>query len=284
MGGAMKSMKLRVVWVLVGMGLAVLLSVGFMGSEQSVSAQVATAADPVFVGAGDIASCASAGDEATANLLDTIPGTVYTTGDNAYQSGTALEFANCYGPSWGRPTIKDRTHPAIGNHEYYSTANASCYFYYFGAANVSYDATTKGYYSYDLGEWHVVALNSMCEQVDGCGATSPMVTWLEQDLAANPKTCTLAYFHYPLFSSGRHGDEPEIQTHVRPTWDALYAAGADVVISAHDHDYERFAPQDPMGNLDPERGITEFVVGTGGRDLYEWPVNSDEVFIPKKTA
>src|SRR5215204_7008137 len=131
-GGAMKAMKLRVVWVLVGLGLAMLLSVGFMGSEQSVSAQVAIAADPVFVGAGDIASCTSEGDEATANLLDTIPGTVYTTGDNAYETGTATEFTECYDPSWGRH--KARTRPAVGNHEYYSTTNASGYFGYFGAA------------------------------------------------------------------------------------------------------------------------------------------------------
>jgi acid phosphatase type 7 len=300
---AMESMKCikRGVSVLMGIGLAMLLSVLFFGSGGSVSAQDAT--DPVLVGAGDIATPGDDddADSETAQLVldilgEEVPGTVtvFTAGDNAYESGTEEEFENGYDPTWGRPEILGRTYPTLGNHEYYgphSPEKASAYFDYFGAAGrvVSYDAeedpeSTKGYYSYDLGEWHVVALNSMCEQVDGCGATSPMVTWLEQDLAANPKTCTLAYFHYPLFSSGRHGDEPEIQTHVRPTWDALYAAGADVVISAHDHDYERFAPQDPMGNLDPERGITEFVVGTGGRDLYEWPVNSDEVFIPKKNS
>jgi acid phosphatase type 7 len=114
-----------------------------------------------------------------------------------------------------------------------------------------------------LGEWHVVALNSMCEYVGGCDATSPMVTWLEQDLAANPTTCTVAYFHHPLFSSGQHGNELKM----RPTWDALYAAGADVVVSGHDHDYERFAPQTPSGVADPELGIREFVVGTGGAGL-----------------
>jgi acid phosphatase type 7 len=194
----MKSMKGRVVWVLVGMGLAMLLSVEVMGPEQSVSAQVATAADPVFVGAGDIASCTSEGDEATANLLATIPGTVYTTGDNAYESGTASEFAKCYAPSWGRSTIKERTYPTVGNHEY-EKAGASGYFDYFGARAGD---PTKGYYSYNLGQWHVVALNSMCEKVGGCDATSPMVTWLKDDLAANPRTCTLAYFHHPLFSSG----------------------------------------------------------------------------------
>jgi hypothetical protein len=260
MGGAMKSMKLRVVWVLVGMGLAMLLSVGVLGSEESVSAQVATAADPVFVGAGDIASCNSQGDEATANLLDTIPGYVYTTGDNAYESGTATEFANCYTPSWGRSSIKDRTYPAVGNHEY-QTEGARGYFDYFGARAGD---PTKGYYSYTLGEWHMVALNSMCEKVGGCGATSPMVRWLKDDLAANLKTCTLAYFHHPLFSSGSsHGGNSKM----KPSWEVLYAANADVVLNGHVHNYERFAPQTPSGVADPEQGIREFVVGTGGKSL-----------------
>jgi hypothetical protein len=262
-GGEMKSRKLRVVWVLVGMGLAMLLSVEFMGSEQSVSAQVAIAADPVFVGAGDIASCNSGGDEATANLLDTIPGTVYTTGDNAYVSGTATEFEECYTPSWGRPTIKDRTYPTVGNHEY-KTEGASGYFDYFGTRAGD---PTKGYYSYNLGEWHMVALNSMCEKVGGCSATSPMVTWLKEDLAANPRTCTLAYFHHPLFSSGSsHGGNPKM----KPSWEVLYAADADVVLNGQVHNYERFAPQTPSGVADAEQGIREFVVGTGGKSLHSF--------------
>lgn len=215
-------------------------------------------ADPVLVGAGDIARCSSPGAEATAKLLDGIPGTVYTTGDNAYESGTASEFANCYDPTWGRH--KARTKPSPGNHEYY-TPRASGYFGYFGAAAGD---PSKGYYSYDLGEWHVVSLNSMCEDVGGCGATSPMVTWLKKDLAANPKSCTLAYFHHPLFSSGEHGNNAKM----RPTWDALYAARADVVLNGHDHDYERFAPQSPGGEADAARGIREFVVGTGGGSHY----------------
>jgi len=248
------------VWVLVGM--AILLSVGVLGSEKSVSAQVAT--DPVFVGAGDIASCTSTGDEATAKLLDTIPGTVYTTGDNAYESGTASEFENCYAPSWGRPTIEERTYPTLGNHEYYSTANADGYFGYFGAGRVSYDASTKGYYSYNLGEWHVVALKSMCEKVGGCDATSPMVTWLKQDLAANPRTCTLAYFHHPLFGSGNVSGG---SSKMKLSWEVLYAANADVVLNGHNHNYQRFAPQTPSGEADPVQGIREFVVGTGGRSL-----------------
>jgi len=221
--------------------------------------------DPVFVGAGDIASCASSGDEATANLLDGIPGTVYTLGDNAYNSGTDAEFANCYDPSWGRH--KARTKPSVGNHEY-QTAGASGYYNYFGDVASPTEPgcriNCKGYYSYDLGAWHIVALNSMCENVGGCGASSTMVTWLQGDLAAHPSSCTLAYWHHPVFSSGSaHGNDPKMI----PSWDALYAAGADVVLSGHDHDYERFAPQKSSGEADSTRGIREFVVGTGGRSL-----------------
>jgi acid phosphatase type 7 len=225
--------------------------------------------DPVFVGAGDIASCASSGDEATANLLDGIPGTVYTLGDNAYDSGTSAEFANCYNPSWGRHIA--RTKPSVGNHEY-QTAGASGYYNYFGDAASPTDppgcrVNCKGYYSYNLGAWHIIALNSMCENVGGCGASSTMVTWLKGDLAANPSSssCTLAYWHHPVFSSGSaHGNNPKMI----PSWDALDAAGADVVLSGHDHDYERFAPQTSSGVAPPAGGgIREFVVGTGGRSL-----------------
>jgi len=216
--------------------------------------------DPVLVGAGDIASCSSSGDEATAKLLGEMPAaTIFTAGDNVYEDGTVSEFSNCYDPSWGRH--KARTKPTVGNHEY-QTAGASGYYGYFGTAAGDPD---KGYYSYDLGEWHIISLNSMCEEVGGCGATSPMVSWLKQDLAANPSSCTLAIFHLPLFSSGsEHGNDPKM----RPSWDALYSAGADVVVNGHDHDYERFAPQTPGGAADPAQGIREFVVGTGGDSLY----------------
>jgi acid phosphatase type 7 len=218
-----------------------------------------TVSDPVLVGAGDIAGCDTTGDEATAKLLDSISGTVFAAGDNAYNSGTSSQFKKCYVPSWGRH--KARTKPIAGNHEYL-TPDASGYFNYFGSAAGD---PKKGYYSYNRGEWHIVALNSMCENVGGCGSTSPMVKWLKNDLASNPKTCTLAYFHYPLFSSGsEHGNQPKM----KPIWEALYAANADVVISGHDHDYERFAPQRPDGTLDTKRGIREFVVGTGGKSHY----------------
>jgi hypothetical protein len=216
--------------------------------------------DPVVVGAGDIASCQSSGDEATAKLVDDMPNaTVFTLGDNVYEDGTAAEFSDCYDPSWGR--FKTRTKPSVGNHEYQTTEDSG-YFGYFGAAAGD---PQEGYYSYDLGEWHVVALNSMCGQVGGCGAGSPMVSWLKDDLATNPDACTVAYFHHPLFSSGsEHGNDPRM----RPIWDALYEGDADVVLNGHDHDYERFAPQTPEGIADPSRGIREFVVGTGGDSLY----------------
>jgi len=232
--------------------LSVLVASGFFAGDSAQAASV------TMVGAGDIASCGSSGDEATAKLLNGISGTVFTTGDNVYGEGTASQFKNCYGPSWGRH--KARTKPSVGNHEYL-TAGASGYYSYFGSAA---GGPSRGYYSYDRGDWHVVVLNSMCEKVGGCGATSPMLGWLRRDLAANPARCTLAYFHHPLFSSGEHGD----QTKMRPAWNALYAADADVVVNGHDHSYERFAPQRPDGTRDRERGIREFVVGTGGASHY----------------
>jgi hypothetical protein len=211
----------------------------------------------VLVGAGDIADCTGlAGAEATAKLLEAIPGTVMAVGDLAYPDGTQENFA-CYDKTWGR--VKARTRPAVGNHEFHSTG-ATYYFSYFGAAAGD---PTKGYYSYDLGAWHIIALNSECEQIGGCQAGSAEEKWLRADLAAHPAACTLAYFHKPLFSSGgTHGDAPEF----RPFWQALYDADADVVVNGHDHDYERFAPQNPAGEVDAARGIREFVVGTGGKN------------------
>jgi acid phosphatase type 7 len=225
----------------------------------------------MVVAAGDIATCYSEGDEATAELLEDIEGTVLTLGDNVYPDGTAEDFRECYEPSWGE--FKGRTKPIVGNHEYH-TEGAAGYFGYFGAAAGDPD---EGYYSYDLGGWHVVALNSNCEEVGGCDASSPQARWLEAELAANgDKACTLAYFHDPLFSSGEvHGSSPE----VKPLWETLYEAGADVVLNGHEHNYERFAPQDAEGEADPERGIRQFVVGTGGRSHYPIvaPIANSEV-------
>jgi hypothetical protein len=228
--------------------------------------------DPVVVAAGDIASCESEGDEATADLLAHTEGTVLTLGDNVYGGGTLEEFTDCYGPSWGR--YKDRTKPSPGNHDY-NSEGAEGYFDYFDGEAIG--DPEEGYYTYDLGAWHLVALNSNCVEVGGCDASSPQVRWLEADLAENAdERCTLAYWHHPLFSSGEaHGSTPE----VKPLWETLYKAGADVILSGHEHNYERFAPQDADGEADPERGIREFVVGTGGKSHYPIvdPIANSEV-------
>jgi hypothetical protein len=215
--------------------------------------------DPVLVGAGDIAGCNLDGDEATARLIDGIDGTVFTAGDNVYDSGSADEFRNCYDPTWGR--FKDRTRPAAGNHDW-ATEDARGYRDYFGDRALNSDGDT--WYSYDLGAWHVVVLDANCDRVEGCGPDSDQGRWLAADLAATDPFCTLAIWHQPRFSSGdEHGNDASVD----PFWRALYAAGADVVVNGHDHDYERFAPQDPDGNEDRDRGIREFVVGTGGAAL-----------------
>jgi hypothetical protein len=211
----------------------------------------------VLVGAGDIADCNDlSGAEATAKLLDKIPGTVMAVGDLAYPDGSKENF-ECYDKTWGR--AKSRTRPAPGNHEFHFSG-AKPYFDYFGAA--AGDRKT-GYYSYELAAWHIIVLNSECNDIGGCESGSPQEKWLRADLAAHPSACTLAYWHKPLFSSGNaHGNEPT----VKPLWQALYEANAEIVINGHDHDYERFAPQNSDGAADASRGIREFVVGTGGKN------------------
>jgi hypothetical protein len=241
---------MRTVWLLVGL---VVFSSSLLILSLSID-ENAQAGDPVLVGAGDIATCKQQGDEATAKLLANISGTVFTLGDNVYENGTAAEFANCYGPSWG--TFKYRTKPSVGNHEY-NTAGATGYFGYFGAKAGD---PSKGYYSYNMGSWHIVVLNSNCWKV-ACAAGSTQERWLRADLAAHPSKCTLAYFHHPRFSSGGNNIE------VAPFWKALYEAGAEVVLSGHVHAYERFAPQNPSGMADSAKGIREFIVGTGGKNL-----------------
>lgn len=223
-----------------------------------------TQQEVVLIGAGDIADCIDlSGAEATAKLLEANPGTVMALGDLAYPNGAPEDF-KCYDKTWGR--VKDRTRPAVGNHEFHST-RASYYFEYFGSA--AGDPKT-GYYSYDLGTWHIVVLNSECTEVSGCEAGSPEEKWLRADLAAHPSGCTLAYFHKPRFSSGlNHGNDPEVGAF----WQALYDYNAELILNGHDHDYERFAPQDPNGNADPKRGIREFVVGTGGKNLREFGIH-----------
>lgn len=226
--------------------------------------------DPVFVGAGDIASCTAPGDEATATLLDGIAGTVFTAGDNAYPNGAPGEFTNCYDPTWGR--VLARTRPATGNHDY-NTTGATGYYGYFGAA--AGDAS-KGYYSYNLGAWHIIVLNSNCWAVGGCGAGSLQEQWLRLDLAASPTACALAIWHHPRFSSGTtHGSDVTYQAF----WQALYDLGADVVINGHEHNYERFALQNPSAVADPAHGIREFVIGSGGVSHYTFgtPLPRSEV-------
>lgn len=220
----------------------------------------ASSAAVTLVGAGDIASCSSTGDEATAALLDGIPGTVFTLGDNVYDNGTPTEFANCYGPSWGRPLIKDRTRPVPGNHEY-NTPNAAGYYGYFGA---SAGDPTKGYYAYDAGTWRVYVLNSNCAAIGGCSAGSAQEQWLRTDLAANPRTCVIGLWHHARFSSGSHGSSPATEA----LYQALYDHDADLALVGHDHHYERFGPQTATGTLDNTRGIVQIVVGTGGRSHY----------------
>lgn len=202
----------------------------------------------VLIAAGDVASCSSDGDEATARLLDRLPGTVAVLGDLAYERGTAAEFARCYGPSWGRQ--RRRTRPAPGNHEY-GTAGAAAYFRYFGRAV----GPPRGYYAYSLGAWRVLVLNTNCGPAGGCGRGSPQERWLRGELARNRGRCLLAYGHHPRWSSGLHGPDMSID----PLWRALAAGGAELYLAGHDHHYERFRAQS---------GVRQFVVGTGGRSLY----------------
>ena len=212
---------------------------------------------PVLAGAGDISSCSLTADSATATLLDKTPGTVFAAGDLAYETGSAAQFKNCYGPTWG--WLKNRTRPAPGNHDY-GTAGAAPYFAYFGQRA---GTPGQGWYAYDLGTWRIYSLNSNCTAIGGCGAGSPQEQWLKADLTAHPTQCVAAVWHHPLFSSGQHGNNPSVAA----LWQDLYDAGAELVLNGHDHDYERFAPQAPDGTADPTAGIREFVVGTGGASL-----------------
>jgi hypothetical protein len=245
-----------------------------------IARQVAAAADPVIAAAGDIA-CDPADSQfdngngtgthcaqkATSNLLVGHGySAVLSLGDNQYYCGSLAAYNAVYGPSWGR--VKAITRPVVGNHEYLtsgataatgcnaSNAGAAGYFSYFGSAA---GLPGKGYYSFDVGSWHLIALNSNCVQAGGCKARSPQGLWLAADLAAHQSQCLLAYWHIPLFSSGGRANGGTQQL-----WQELYAARADVILNGHDHIYERFAPQSPTGAADPVNGIRQFTVGTGG--------------------
>jgi hypothetical protein len=230
----------------------------------------AASADPVVAAAGDIAcgtgSLGICAQQATSDALATVnPDAVILLGDDQYEYGTLADFTSYFGPTWGR--WKAITHPAPGNHEY-ETVGAAGYFDYFngvGNATGAAGARGKGYYSWDLGAWHVIALNSNCYDAGGCGVGDPQEQWLRADLAAHPTSCTLAYWHHPRWSSDSVvGSDPD----VGPLVQALYDYRADLVLAGHAHTYERFAPQNPSGQLDTSRGLTEIISGTGGKSEF----------------
>jgi hypothetical protein len=233
----------------------------------------AAAADPVIAAAGDIA-CAPPGTRtsrqchqaATANLLAGATA-VLPVGDEQYNCGQLSAFNQVYDPSWGR--FKSISHPVVGDNEYAgngcSTPGASGYYTYFGdrasPRQPGCTSTCQGYYSYNVGSWHVVALNSECTQpgVGGCSATSPQTQWLKNDLANNNSTCELAYFHRPYFS-----DKGGTVAKVKQLFTALYNGGADVLLVGHQHIYERFRLQNPSGAA-AANGVRQFIAGTGGK-------------------
>ena len=231
---------------------------GLLGLVTGNAGQPVANGPAVLIAAGDIADCNEDGDSATATLVEGMPGTVIALGDNAYEVGSSSDYAQCYGPTWG--AFKSRTRPVPGNHEY-GSPGALPYFRYFGA-----DAgdAGRGYYAFELGSWRMYALNSNCDNIGGCGRTSAQYAWLTADLAAHPASCVAAYWHHPRWSSGMHGNQSRMQA----IWEALFRAGAEIVLSGHDHDYERFAPQDASGQVDSAFGVREFVVGTGGKSHY----------------
>ena len=213
----------------------------------------------VLLAAGDIAGCGSRSDEETALVLDGVPGLIATLGDNAYPRGTAREYEECFAPSWGRH--KDRIRPVPGNHDYF-TPGAAGYFGYFGPAA---GEPGKGYYTYELNGWRIYALNSKCSRIGGCEAGSPQYRWLADQLKINRASCTLAYWHEPPFGAGLENPRAEA---VRPWVTLLYEAGADIILSASAHNYQRLARLDPTGETDDKFGIRYFVVGTGGAGLH----------------
>lgn len=210
-----------------------------------------------LVAAGDIAACEVEGDSATASLITSLGEdvTVATLGDNVYPSGTEATYAECYDPAWGG--LLDRTHPALGNHDVEADDGAAYHAYFGHRAG----APGAAWYSYEVGDWHIVVLDSNCELI-GCGPGSAQHEWLVADLATTDALCTLAYQHHPRFSSGMHGDYPP----VAPLWEVLHDAGAELMLVGHDHMYERFAAQTPEGLASPD-GIRQFTVGTGGREI-----------------
>jgi acid phosphatase type 7 len=235
------------------------------------------ASDPVIAAAGDIAcdptnssfnngngTSGSCRPKYTSDLLVNAGlAAVLALGDNQYYCGGYQAFLQSYDLSWGR--VKSITRPAVGNHEYLTSGGTDCtsansgaagYFNYFGSAAGN---PSQGYYSFDVGTWHLIAINSNCSSAGGCSSSSPQGQWLAADLAAHPNFCTLAYWHIPLFSSGGRAN-----ANTQSIWQTLYNNNVDLVLNGHDHIYERFAPQAPNGTLDTARGIREFIIGSGG--------------------
>ncbi len=240
-------------WLVIPATLAIVAGIGC--DSPSSPSPPPPGGDAVLVGAGDIGWCDQTVQAATGALLDEIPGTVFTAGDNACPTGSADEFRNCYDPFWGRH--RARTRPSPGNHDY-GTPGAASYFAYFGA-NASPAGASS--YAYTLGSWRVIVLDSNID----ISATSVQAAWLRFELQENPTACTIAYWHHPLTSSTR-GMNPAI----KDVWRILQDAGAEVVITGHEHNYERLAPMDSEGRADVVHGIREFVVGTGGAALVQF--------------
>ncbi len=245
--------------------VALTLAPGPAGVRADGPPATAPSADTVRVAAaGDIACPAddppalrSCQQAATAALVERLaPDAVLAVGDLQYPRGALSDFRTSYDRTWG--AFFDITYPVPGNHEYYGGGDG--YFAYWGSRAGD---PAKGWYSFELGAWHVLALNSNCSEIGGCGPGSAQGDWIRRDLALHPTACSLAFFHHPRYSSGPHGSDDALA----PLWRLLLDGGVDVVLSGHDHDYERFAPQDADGNADPS-GIREFVVGTGGAPTY----------------
>ena len=241
-------------------------------SADASAEEVALSGAAVMIGAGDIGMCDSRGDDSTAAIVDSVlkadsaagvEDVVFTLGDHAYESGTTREFALCWGGSWGDTAkrIMKKVRPAVGNHEYVSSG-AAPYFKYFGARAGD---PQKGYYAYDLGEWRVIVLNSEIPVNTHFSLEdrTAQEDWLRAEFKANPKKCAVAYIHRPLFTSGGHG----AQRGMHPLYSILFAGGVELVLSGHDHSYERFAPMNPAGMIDTIGGMTQIVVGTGGTGL-----------------
>ena len=269
-------LQARVVLVLVGGALAAYACGGSLSPQgpTTVPTPVPTPNLPVVMAAGDI-SCDSATPQLPCKSKETSDlilsekalrsaVVVLPLGDLQYESGTLAEFNKNYHPTWGR--LNEFAHPAPGNHEY-ETRNATGYFDYFATQGVAVGARNEGWYSYNVGDWHFISLNSNCGNIGGCNQGSAQFRWLQGDLLSNQRKCTIAYMHHPFLSSGQNGSTPELL----PLMRLLYESSVDLVLAGHDHTYERFNPITPEQVPDATKGLRLFVIGTGGRDLYQFP-------------